>query len=231
MRDVRDVNGLEHDDGLDARSLRRASMSTDLYRRSSSTRALRWAAGVTAAIAVGIMVVLASSGDSGGRDATGDVRLIRGRQPRAASSLPIAASIADITEASVSSKDSEIVFEMTTAAPIPNELERSSLEFRFDLSEDGRDTWIVSATVNVAVTAAVVSHTTEYTSTTIDESMPGSVEVFEKELTITLDPALIDGFPGSFDWKLSSTLVAFRDIAGSTRVEDRVPDEGTLGGP
>lgn len=159
------------------------------------------------------------------------VRLIRGKEPRDASSLPVAASIADITEASVRSKDSEIVFEMTMAVPIPSEFERSSLEFRFDLSEDGRDSWIVSATVNVAVTVAVVSHTTGNTRTTIDESMPGSVEVSGKELTITLDPARIDGFPGSFDWRLSSTLVAFRDIARSTRAVDRLPDGGSLSGP
>lgn len=71
MRDVREVNGLEHDDDLDAQP--RPTMSTDLYARSSSTRALRWAAVVTAAIAVGVIVALASSGDGRGRDATGDV--------------------------------------------------------------------------------------------------------------------------------------------------------------
>lgn len=42
------------------------------------------------------------------------------------------------------------------------------------------------------------------------------------------DRSGIVGFPQSFEWSLSSNLIAFRDT-GSTRVDDRSPDEETIG--
>lgn len=187
--------------------------------------------GIAVAIAAAFIVVLASGGDDDGADPTGDLRYVEGKQPRGATSLPIAASIADIVEADVRRDGSGLVFDITTASTIPQILERSSLELRFDVSEGGRNTWIVSASVNVAATAAVVSQTTDYGSSTIDGTMPGSVEVSGEVITIRLEPQRIDNFPATFDWALSSKLIAFRDITGSTRVEDRFPDEGSLSGP
>lgn len=206
-------------------------MSSSWPEQSKSTRIPFWLLGIVAAIAAGLIIILTSGGGDGGPDSSGDLSLVEGEQPRRATALPVAASMADVVEADVRRDGSDLVFEVTTASSIPQELERSSLELRFDVSEDGRDTWIVSATVNVAVTAAVVSQVTDYGSSTIDGTLPGSVEVSGETLVIRLQPQDIEGFPETFDWTLSSNLVAFRDIAGSTRVEDRFPDEGTRSGP
>jgi hypothetical protein len=200
--------------------------------RPRTVRTGFWVVGVTLAIAAVLIAVLVSGGAGGGTDPEGDVRVVEGERPRRATALPVAASIADIVDADVRSEGSDLILDLTAAVTIPGALERSSLEFRFDLSEGGRDTWIVSASINVAATAAVVSQTTGYTSSTIDDSLPGSLELTGERLRITLDPTAIDGFPDSFDWRLSSALIAFRGIAGSVRVEDRFPDEGVRsGGP
>jgi hypothetical protein len=164
-------------------------------------------------------------------DAAGDVRVIEGRQPKGAADIPIAASVADIVGAEVSSRGADLVFRVTTAGPIPETFERSSLEFRFDITDQEGNGWILSSTVNVSPSAALVSATTDYTSTTIDDSFPGELDVSGRTLTITLDPTRVDGFPGSFEWALTTKLVVFRDLPRSAGAEDRYPDEGTIAGP
>lgn len=205
-------------------------MSSSWPERSKPSRA-PLVLGTIAVIAAVLIVVLISGGGGGGSDPSGDLRVVEGEQPRGAADLPVAASIADIVEADVRRDGDELVFTATSASSIPQELERSSLEFRFDVSEDDRNTWIVSATVNVTVTAAAVSQVTAYGSSTIDGTLPGSVEVSDETLTIRLEVSRIEDFPDSFEWALSTNLTAFRDLAGSTRVEDRFPDEGTRAGP
>jgi hypothetical protein len=190
----------------------------------SRKRILLWLFAGTVVLAATLVIFASGNGSPPGRD----VRIIEGEEPPGATQLPIDASLADIVEADVRREATEIVFEVTVASTIPEELERSSLEFRFDLSEAGRNTWIVSGSVTVAVTAAVVSQVTDYQSSTIDGSMPGSVAVDGETLTIRLEPQRIDDFPANFEWALTSNLIAFRDIPGSTRVEDYFPSDGTL---
>lgn len=205
------------------------STSTDRYRPGGRARGFRWAAAIAAVLAIAAIAVVVSGGEEPANDPIGDVRLVEGKQPRAGESLPIPTSVADISEAAVSSQGSTVLFEVTAAADIPGEFERSSLEFRFEISESARPTWIVTGSVNVSATAALVSQTSDYTATTIDDSFPGEVEISGRTLTIAVDPSQIDDFPEEFEWVLTSNLIAFRDVTGSTRAEDRLPDEGDVG--
>lgn len=186
-------------------------------------------AAVVVAITLAVVLLLVTGGGGGGGvDEEGDAHFVKGKQPRAAAGASIAAAVADISEASVADDGSRVVFEVTAAAPIPDEFERSSLEFRFDISEGGRKSWILSATVNVATTAALVSNSGDYSATTIDGRFPGKVEISKETLTVKLDPSRVETFPDEFEWALSSNLIAFRDMTGSTRAEDRFPNEGSV---
>lgn len=189
-------------------------------------RAWLWVGVIVALFALGIGIWRASD-EPDTRDPVGDMEYIEGESPRGAAEEDVAASTADLVSAEVRGDTSEIEFTTTLAVDVPNDLPNSSLEIRFDLSEEGRDTWIVSATVNVDLTAAVVHQVGSYGSGTIDGSLPGEVIASGRTVTISLDPSEIDGFPSSFGWKSSTKLIAFRDIPGSSRVEDHFPDEGT----
>ncbi|MGH2807853.1 MAG: hypothetical protein ACRDKT_11330 [Actinomycetota bacterium] len=206
------------------------SDSPELYPRQARSRPLLLLIGVGLAIAA-VILVLTMGGRATRSDAAGDARLIEGRQPKAAADIPIAAAVADIVGAEVSSRGANLVFRVRTAGPIPETFERSSLEFRFDITGQEGNGWILSSTVNVSPTAALVSATSDYTSTTIDGSFPGEVDVSGRTVTITLDPTRVDGLAESFEWSLSSKLIAYRDWPRSAGAEDRYPDEGTIAGP
>lgn len=56
--------------------------------------------------------------------------------------------------------------------------------------------------------------------------MPGAGSlVNEQALTITLDAVAIEGFPEAFEWRIFSTIRAFRDEPDPPRAEDEAPDE------
>jgi hypothetical protein len=45
-------------------------------------------------------------------------------------------------------------------------------------------------------------------------------------ITITIDTGTVEGFPESFEWRLTTVLQAFSDEPDSPRVEDEAPDRG-----
>lgn len=177
--------------------------------------------GVIALVAVIIVVlVTGGSGTSSGDDAGGDVAV------EGEGGAPTNADLADVAKADVRREGDEILFVAEMAMEIPEQIEGGSLEFRWDLSIGGRDAWIISALVATDTTAAVTAQQTNYGSSTIDDTMPGSVEADGTTLTIALRPGNIDAFPDAFSWRLRTTLDGDRADPKSPVAHDEAPDGG-----
>lgn len=187
------------------------------------SRSLGVAFGIVALIVI-IVVVLATGGGPSGagrEDALGDVEVDAG--PAA----PADATPADIAAASVTAEGNELVFVAEMATDIPEQIPDGSLEFRWDIVEGGDDTWIVSAAVGGGrPTAALTSPDSGYGSSTIDDTMPGTIEVDGSTLTVRFDRTKVEGFPGEFEWRLATTLDAKRTDPQSGVARDRAPDSG-----
>lgn len=184
-------------------------------------KSLGVALGIVGTIAV-IILILATGGSPTGtnEDARDDVAIGEGASP------PQDTTLADIVGAEVRREDGSIVFVATMGDDIPKKVPNGSVEFRWDVSEDGDDTWIVSANLNLGPTAAVTSQKTSYGSSTIDGSMPGSIEIDGDKLIVTVKADKIDGFPTDFAWILKTTLDADRADPASAVATDTAPDSG-----
>lgn len=194
----------------------------------SRTARLGLVVALTGVAVVATFGILLLRGD--GSDPRGDVRVVEALAPDAPA--PSASeTLADIVRASVGRDGSTLLFRATVASPIPPELDESSLEFRFDLSEEDRPAWTVAAAVAEGATASLVSQTSAYGSSTIDGTMPGSVSVAGDTITIALQVSRVEAFPDDFDWVLATSLVGTGGSAGSVRFEDRYPDGGSASGP
>lgn len=186
------------------------------------SRSLGVALGIVALIVV-VVVVLATGGGPSGtgpEDAPADVQVEAG--PDAPSDI----TPADIAEARVTVEGDELVFVAEMATAIPERIAGGSLEFRWDVIEGGDDTWIVSAAVNGRPAAALTSPDSGYGSSTIDGTMPGTIEVDGTTLTIRFDRTKVEGFPRDFEWRLATTLDAKRTDPQSGVAHDRAPDSG-----
>jgi hypothetical protein len=174
------------------------------------------------AVIVVIVVILAGGGSptSDQSDAADDVTITDG------TGEPGEATLADITEASVRKDGDQIVFEVTVASDIPRRVRDGNLDFRWDVSEAGEDTWIVAANLNTGPTASVTSLRTDFGASTIDGTLPGSIELSGATLTITLDATKVDGFPTTFEWRLMSTLDGDPADPTSATATDSAPDSG-----
>lgn len=183
-----------------------------------------WVALGIVGLIVIVVIVLATGGvDVGGGpgDSTDDVQVEPGPD------APSDATPADIAEASVTSEGDELVFVAEMATDIPERIPDGSLEFRWDVIEGGDETWIVSGAVgNDRPTAALTSPDSGYGSSTIDDTMPGTIEVEGTTLTIRFDRSKVKGFPSDFEWRLATTLDAKRIDPQSGVARDRAPDSG-----
>jgi hypothetical protein len=179
-------------------------------------------------VVAAILLVLNLGGTDVPTEARGDITYIEGDTPRRQQTqeAQLVASIADLTSAQVINEGDEIVFTAEVAAPIPQPLRTSALELRWDLTGDDDSSWTVSAMVEREALAAVYT-ASGYGAGTIDDTLPGSVEVNDKGVTVRLRTDEIEDFPEAFEWSLASTLRAFKNEVDSPRVEDRYPDEGS----
>jgi hypothetical protein len=180
-----------------------------------------WVAlGIVGSILV-VVVILNTGGTTGGPDDPGsDVAVGAGEAP------PEDAAPADIRRAEVRREGAEIVFEVTMSQEIPAKVPKGALEFRWDISENGDQTWIVTANLSSRLTAAVTSQNTSYGSSTIDDTMPGSVAADGDVLTVTLRASDIEAFPQAFNWTLKTTLDADLADPSSAVATDTAPDSG-----
>ena len=180
-----------------------------------------WVAlGIVAAIVVVVLILNTGGPTTGPEDPGSDVAVGAGAAP------PEDTTLADIQRAEVRRDGSEIVFEVGMSQELPAKIPKGALEFRWDISEGGDETWIVTANISALVTAAVTSQNTSYGSSTIDDTMPGTVAVDGETLTVSLTPADIKAFPEQFNWVLTTTLDA--DLADPTSAvaTDTAPDSG-----
>lgn len=182
-----------------------------------------WVAIAIVGVVAAIVGVLSLGGGEGGAspDATGDIVIDEGPQP------PADTSLADIAKSSVRKDGGRIVFEATMAADVPSKLGDGSLELRWDLSEGGRDTWIVSASINIEAHAALTSQRTGYSSNTINGSMPGDIEIEGDVVRVSFDPSKIKRFPQTFSWRLTTTLDGSRANTESGTASDTAPGSGS----
>ena len=174
-------------------------------------------------IAGAVVLLLATGGPSTtSADAGGDVEVSEG------GGAPKDTSVADLTKGGATVDDAEVVLEATVDGDIPESLDEGALTFRWEISEDDIVTWIVTASVDIERTASIVATQFEYSGSTIDDSLPGRLEVEGSTVRVTLDPNELKDFPETFTWSVSTTLDGDRGKATSATAVDNVPDEGSL---
>ena len=181
-----------------------------------------WVAlGIVGAIIV-VVLILNTGGPTtdGPEDPGSDVAVDEGDAP------PEDAGLADIRRAEVRRDGSDLVFEVRLSQELPKRIPKGSLEFRWDISENGDETWIVSANISSLLTAALTSQHTSYGSSTIDDTMPGTVAVDGDTLTVTFTPTDVKTFPNAFNWILTTTLDADLVDPTSAVATDTAPDSG-----
>jgi hypothetical protein len=173
----------------------------------------------TAVALVAIIVILLVTGGAGSDfafdDPAGDVSLAEGSL--AGEDL----SLADILHTEVRPTEGGVVFfEARLATAIPERLSDPDIDLRWEVTEDGEVTWLVFANLDFGPTAYVLAQKTNYGSSTIDETLPGTVEIRGDTLSVRLRTSELPDFPPSFEWHLETTLTG--DAIGT----DRAPDEG-----
>lgn len=170
-----------------------------------------------------IVLVLASGGEdpqTGPADALSD--MVVGEGP----SAPLDPTLVDIAEASVKETNGDVVFEVTMAKNVPSKGSEDVLSFRWELSEGGRNTWLVNADVSGRPVAALTSQTSNFGVSTIDDTLPGAISVEGRSIELTIQAGDIKDFPTDFTWVLTSTLDADRADPASSLATDTAPDSG-----
>jgi hypothetical protein len=180
--------------------------------------------GIIVVLGAGVAWLLSGAGNSGGssEDGTGDVTITKGAKP------PRDHKLADLTGGSVVPGDDGMTFEASVDTSIPGSLENGAMTFRWELTERGQITWIVSASIDVERTASIVATQFDYRSSTIDRSLPGELQVDGGTVTLTLRTEELERFPTSFDWVLKTELDGDRGRSPSAVAEDVVPNDGSL---
>ena len=175
-------------------------------------------------VGAGIALLATGGGSSEARatDDRGDVSVGDGKNG------PKDTSLADIDAAEISKDGSEIVLEADMVSDIPRKLPDQALSWRWEIYEAGQMTWIVSANVDLGPNVSVLATQKNYSSSTVDDRLPGDIEVEGSTMTVRLRTDEIEGFPSSFDWLIKTSLDGSRIEARSAIASDQVPDEGFL---
>jgi hypothetical protein len=153
-------------------------------------------------------------------DLSGDANVEEGKNP------PGDTSLADILRAAVTEDGGDIVFEAQLGATVPNEVEEGSFGLRWEVHEQGDSTFLITANLDVGPTASIIGEQNGYGASTLDETLPGNLEVDGDTITIRIQPSDIPDFPDEFAWVLQSSLDGDQGDPTSARAEDRAPDSG-----
>ena len=178
---------------------------------------------VGAVIAV-LVFLLATGGVRTGNDETGDVSIEDKRH------APRDVGIADVVDTSVDREGDEVRFTATANHTVPRQISNGSLEYRWEIEEGGNVTWILTVAINVDDNASLLATQEDYSSTTIDKSFPGSLEIKGANVAVGFDVTKVDGWPDQFEFHLETTLDANRNDTKSGLAHDRAPNEGTATG-
>jgi hypothetical protein len=174
---------------------------------------------VSAIVVVLVLVLLSGGNDRGGEggsDPSGDVRIEDRPRP------PTDPSLADITDGSVTHDGGDVVLEATLADPVPESVDNGSLELRWEIGSGGSVEWIVIATVDVERNASVVATAGDYSSSTVDGTLPGGLEVDGRSVTVRLNRDELPNFTADPEWKLLSSLDGDRASSRSALATDRL---------
>lgn len=179
---------------------------------------------VVLVIAFGIWLLVSGGSSSGtsSDDPAGDVAVGKGRRP------PSDLAPADLTGGGAGIDGSELTLTAEVDGEVPGELKDGALSYRWEIFENGNNTWIVTAGVDVGVTASMLATQFDYESSTIDETLPGDVRIDGSTVTVTVDTGDLDDFPSDFQWSLQTSLDGVRTETGSAVATDRMPDGGTV---
>lgn len=179
---------------------------------------------VVAAVVALIVVLLATGHPPPGeeaRDPAGDAVVGEGDP------APTETSLVDITEAKVHEVASQIVFEATMDGTIPRRLKGQTMEWRWELSEEGAHTWTVTASINVGQpVASVLEQQRGYSASTVDDTLAGGIDYTGNTLFVRLNRPEIPNFPDRFTWHLKTTLDADRRDPASATATDEAPASG-----
>jgi hypothetical protein len=181
--------------------------------------------GVVLAVVVAVIALLVTGGGGGinsDNDDGGDVSVSKG--PAA----PRDTNVADISRVEVTSEEGEVTFEAEMASDIPQRVKGGSLAWRWELYEEGQMTWLVTANVDLEPNASLVATQRNYFSGTVDDTLPGSINIEGSTLRIQVQANKVKGFPEKFEWLLKTSLDASRTKENSAVAEDLAPDSGYL---
>lgn len=172
----------------------------------------------------GLVLLLVTGGPPPGVDAAdpaGDVEVTDGQD------APADADLADVRRARVYLRASQIVFEAKMAAEVPRSIKGQTMEWRWEIFEEGTETWLVSAHISVGEpVAALTAQRTDYATSTIDGRLPGGIDHQGDTLFVRLNPAELTRFPERFTWRLTTTLDANREDPSSAVARDTAPASG-----
>ena len=181
-------------------------------------------AAIVGVVLIAIIVLLVTGGAPAGQesqDSSGDVVVSDGQAP------PGQTDLADIREATVYEEASQIVFEAKMGAAIPKNLKDQTMEWRWEVSEGGTLTWLVTANISVGKpVASVTAQQSDYGSSTIDGLLPGRIDYDGNTITVRLTQPEIPKFPTRFTWNLKTTLDGDRADAASATASDTAPESG-----
>lgn len=189
-----------------------------------NTKQLAIVSAIVLCVLAVIIVLLVTGGvspEERSRDAVGDVETGEGGDPAPDT------SIADIQSARVTLQDSQIVFQAEMGGRVPRKLEDQTMEWRWEILEQGTTTWVVSATVSVdQPVASLLQHETGFSASTIDDTLRGGVDSTGNTIFVRINGAEIKGFPTEFTWRLKTTLDGNRADPASALITDEAPGSG-----
>lgn len=176
-------------------------------------------------IVIGALVLLlVTGGPPPGVDAAdpaGDVEVSEGPD------APADTALADVRRARVYLRASQIVFEARMAAEIPRAIEGHTMEWRWEIFEDGTETWLVSAHISDGEPiGALTAQRSNYATSTIDGGLPGGIDHEDKTIFVRLNAAEVNRFPKEFTWRLTTALDANRADPSSAVARDTAPPGG-----
>ncbi len=180
--------------------------------------------GVLAIVVVAVVVLLVTGGDDTGApgtaEGTGDVKEIAGDD------APTDVALADIEFAEVRREGENLVFEARLGAEIPKKIKAGSFDVRWDIYVGSESQFLVTGNLDVGPNASIVGIINDFGASTLDESIPGTLEIRGNVWIITVTPSEIPDWPAEFQWRLSTALDGKAGDPKSGLAEDTAPDLG-----
>lgn len=176
------------------------------------------------AVAVASIVVLLVTGEAEPvrtfEDPGGDARVEEGDKP------PTDTTLADIRSVEVRSEDDLVVFEAKLGAAVPKRVPGGGFGLRWEIYEEGDSTFLITANLDVGPNASILGEQNGYGASTIDERLPGTLEISGDTIAIRVRTDEVPDFPDEFGWVLLTSLDGDQGDPQSALAEDRAPDSG-----